>query len=91
MVILIDVFVFLLKEELPSKISLSTAEIFQIRIQSPNESDSVADSKKSKQTEKWYTILLQISFPFLAAGFGMVGAGLFLDHIQVKIRLLFSK
>jgi hypothetical protein len=36
-----------------------------------------------RKKEKWYTILLQILFPFLAAGLGMVGAGIFLDYVQV--------
>ena len=33
--------------------------------------------------ERWYMILLQVIFPFLIAGFGMVAAGVVLDNVQV--------
>jgi hypothetical protein len=32
---------------------------------------------------KWYINLIQIMIPFFLAGFGMVGAGLLLDYVQV--------
>ncbi len=38
---------------------------------------------KLTSNEKWYTILLQVLFPFFIAGFGMVAAGVVLDKVQV--------
>lgn len=38
--------------------------------------------KKKEETERWYTILLQVLFPFFIAGFGMVAAGIVLDKVQ---------
>lgn len=35
-----------------------------------------------QQQEKWWSVTLQILFPFLVAGLGMVAAGLVLDHVQ---------
>ena len=35
--------------------------------------------------ERWYTIFMQVLFPFFIAGFGMVGAGVVLDKVQVHI------
>ena len=40
---------------------------------------------KSVSHERWYTIFLQVLFPFFIAGFGMVGAGVVLDKVQVMI------
>lgn len=40
-------------------------------------------SKDGDKKEQWYIILLQVLFPFLIAGFGMVGAGAVLDIVQV--------
>ena len=37
----------------------------------------------STSTEKSLMIALQVSFPFLVAGFGTVAAGLLLDIVQV--------
>lgn len=42
-----------------------------------------------KHDEKWYVILLEVLFPFLIAGFGMVCAGVVLDIVQV-ILILFN-
>ena len=39
--------------------------------------------------ESYLAITLQVSIPFLIAGFGMVGAGLVLDLVQVGIQILF--
>lgn len=39
--------------------------------------------------EKWCIILLQVLFPFLIAGLGMVGAGVVLDIVQVINKELF--
>ena len=38
--------------------------------------------ESSSDQEKWWMITLQIFFPFLIAGFGMVGAGMVLDQVQ---------
>ena len=38
--------------------------------------------EKKMTSEKWYTILLQVLFPFFVAGFGMVAAGVVLDKVQ---------
>ncbi len=35
-------------------------------------------------------ILVSIMFPFFVAGFGMVGAGLFFDHVVVSYLLLYA-
>ncbi|CAF4622171.1 unnamed protein product, partial [Rotaria sp. Silwood2] len=32
--------------------------------------------------EKWYTVASQLVFPFMIAGFGMVAAGLLLEHVK---------
>lgn len=32
--------------------------------------------------ERWYTVLLEVLFPFFIAGFGMVAAGVVLDKVQ---------
>lgn len=51
--------------------------------------DLVAESKIYDETqeplESYVAITLQVSIPFLIAGFGMVGAGLVLDLVQVCI------
>lgn len=39
------------------------------------------ENKKTK--EKWYFKFIQISIPFLIAGFGMVGAGILFSYVQV--------
>jgi hypothetical protein len=41
-----------------------------------------------KHDEKWYVILLEVLFPFLIAGFGMVCAGVVLDIVQVILSIL---
>ena len=33
--------------------------------------------------ESWFSIAVQVFFPYLVAGFGMVGAGIVLDVVQV--------
>ena len=35
--------------------------------------------------EKWYTVASQVFLPFMIAGFGMVAAGLVLEHVKVLI------
>ena len=34
--------------------------------------------------ESWFSIAIQVFFPYLVAGFGMVGAGIVLDIVQVR-------
>ena len=45
----------------------------------------LVDAAKSVSHERWYTIFLQVLFPFFIAGFGIVGAGVVLDKVQVMI------
>ncbi len=35
--------------------------------------------------EKWYIIASEVFLPFMIAGFGMVAAGLLLEHVKVFI------
>ena len=35
--------------------------------------------------EHWYIVALQVLFPFFMAGFGMVGAGVVLDKVTVRL------
>lgn len=41
-------------------------------------------TEKKHSDERWYVILIQVVFPFFIAGFGMVGAGVVLDIVQVS-------
>ncbi len=41
------------------------------------------ETSQDMDRERWYTIFLQILFPFLIAGLGMVAAGVVLDKVQV--------
>lgn len=50
---------------------------------SENENELDFDDITSPGTEKSLMIALQVSFPFLVAGFGTVAAGLLLDIVQV--------
>jgi len=43
------------------------------------------DSRDIRVDESWWTIGLQVFFPFIIAGFGTVGAGMVLDIVQVII------
>lgn len=51
--------------------------------------DIVAESKiyeaDAQTKETYFSIAIQVFIPFLIAGFGMVGAGLVLDLVQVTI------
>lgn len=40
------------------------------------------ETSQDMDHERWYTIFLQILFPFLIAGLGMVAAGVVLDKVQ---------
>ncbi|XP_063439871.1 solute carrier family 41 member 1-like [Mytilus trossulus] len=40
------------------------------------------DNREVKVDESWWTIGLQVFFPFIIAGFGTVGAGMVLDIVQ---------
>lgn len=40
------------------------------------------EQDKHNKSERWYTVLLQVLFPFFIAGFGMVAAGVVLDKVQ---------
>ncbi|CAC5381821.1 SLC41A [Mytilus coruscus] len=42
------------------------------------------DTREVKVDESWWTIGLQVFFPFIIAGFGTVGAGMVLDIVQVN-------
>lgn len=44
--------------------------------------DNLTEPLKHHIAEKWYVILLEVLFPFLIAGFGMVCAGVVLDIVQ---------
>lgn len=39
-------------------------------------------------TEKWYSVTLQIFVPFCLAGLGTIGAGVVLDNVKVCIKYL---
>ena len=43
----------------------------------------VESENTNEERERWYTIFLQVLFPFLIAGLGMVAAGVVLDKVQV--------
>ena len=66
--------------------SLSTSGLNNNTLEIPMcqivESDTV-----NEERERWYTIFLQVLFPFLIAGLGMVAAGVVLDKVQVLIFL----
>lgn len=55
--------------------------------------DVVAETKifepDSQSKETYFSIAIQVFIPFLIAGFGMVGAGLVLDVVQVGTQLFF--
>ncbi len=42
-----------------------------------------------QQEERWWVMALQVFFPFLVAGFGMVAAGLGTHHIAFENLLVF--
>lgn len=44
--------------------------------------ESCLIEKEKETNQRWYTILLQVLFPFFVAGFGMVAAGVVLDKVQ---------
>lgn len=44
----------------------------------------LADDNGDANTETYWAIAIQVFIPFLVAGFGMVGAGLVLDVVQVR-------
>lgn len=46
----------------------------------------LAERAHKPSDERWYTVALQVLFPFFMAGFGMVGAGVFLDKVTVSLR-----
>jgi hypothetical protein len=48
----------------------------------------IVESDEDHEHERWYTIFLQVLFPFLIAGLGMVAAGVVLDKVQVCTHLL---
>ena len=41
------------------------------------------NASTSAEEEKWYIIGSQVFLPFMIAGFGMVAAGLLLEHVKV--------
>lgn len=47
------------------------------------------DTRDIRVDESWWTIGLQVFFPFIIAGFGTVGAGMVLDIVQVNISNFF--
>lgn len=46
--------------------------------------DPAASGSHAEQ-ETFLSIGLQVLLPFLVAGMGMVGAGIYLDHVQVRL------
>lgn len=42
----------------------------------------------SENKETYFSIAIQVFIPFLIAGFGMVGAGLVLDLVQVRSKII---
>ncbi|CAF0713617.1 unnamed protein product [Brachionus calyciflorus] len=42
----------------------------------------VPESSHKPSEERWYSILIQVIFPFFIAGFGMVGSGVVLDTVK---------
>jgi hypothetical protein len=40
--------------------------------------------------ERWFTIAFQVFIPYIIAGFGMVGAGLVLDKVQVSLLTVYK-
>lgn len=44
--------------------------------------DSSESLISQNRKEKWCTIMLQVTFPYIIAGLGMVGAGLLLDYVK---------
>ncbi len=65
-----------------SSVSLSTSGLNNNTLQIPM--CQIEESENTnEERERWYTIFLQVLFPFLIAGLGMVAAGVVLDKVQV--------
>jgi hypothetical protein len=52
-----------------------------------NQQTPIRDPIRANVPQKWYKILLEILIPFFIAGLGMVGAGLFLDYVTVRLKM----
>lgn len=65
-----------------SSVSLSTSGLNNNTLQIPM-CQIVESENTNEERERWYTIFLQVLFPFLIAGLGMVAAGVVLDKVQV--------
>lgn len=63
--------------------SLCTSAMINSSVQIPM--CQIVESNEDHEHERWYTIFLQVLFPFLIAGLGMVAAGVVLDKVQVCI------
>ena len=46
------------------------------------------DDSNDDDEQKWYTVASQVFVPFMIAGFGMVAAGLVLEHVKVSSECL---
>lgn len=56
--------------------------VFDIEKRLPDEKTSMLNPFENEQ-EKWYSIAMELIFPFMIAGLGMVLAGLVLEHVKV--------
>lgn len=68
--------------------SLCTSAMINSSVQIPM--CQIVESNEDHENERWYTIFLQVLFPFLIAGLGMVAAGVVLDKVQVCILFIWK-
>lgn len=54
-----------------------------------NNEEKLALNRPGIKQEKWSSILLQVSIPFLLAGIGTIGAGIILGTVEVSFSFLF--
>ena len=74
--------VLVIRDEDDSGISESASEESNIISELPNGEKNVPQKKESL-----LSIVLQIFFPYLVAGFGMMFAGFLLDYVQVRMHV----
>ncbi len=75
--------VLVIRDDIDSGISESASEESSILKELPNGSD-----QPSVKKESLISVIVQIFFPYLIAGFGMMLAGFLLDYVQVIIQPL---
>ncbi len=75
--------VLVIRDDIDSGISESASEESSILKELPNGSD-----QSSVKKESLISVIVQIFFPYLIAGFGMMLAGFLLDYVQVTIQPL---